>query len=260
MESNRFAAAQVLAAPSRVDLLHHLQRLGPTPISELATATNLHQNTVREHLARLIELDFVRREPEVRTTRGRPRMLYRATSAADALEDPRATERLERSIAQAAFTRALVEGFVGAAADAKGRAETAGASVGRSLPTAEVAPGPTATVTTAPGPAAPDADRELYALEAHLSSFGFDPELEADSLTFHLWRCPFLELAKERPQVVCSVHTGLAQGVLETAGGHLEVAELRPFVGPEHCTLTLRGRGQTADASATAGSEATAAS
>lgn len=234
MSRHRSAWARILASTSRVEIMHVLQDRGPSTIDVLVDATDLHPNTVREHLARLIEGDLVRSEPEKRTTRGRPRMTYRATSSADIRNDPEAASILERSIAQAALTEALVRGFSrDGAAD---RAREAGREVGRGLGQSGDAPEPDSR------------DRELLALSAHLDSFGFDPELERENLTYHLWRCPFKEMAQERPDVVCAVHAGLAQGVLDQAGGSLGVAELTPFVGPSHCTLRLIPRQADGDA------------
>lgn len=212
--------------------MHELQKRETSTIEVLADATELHPNTVREHLARLIEADLVRSEPEVRTTRGRPRIRYRATTSNDVHNDPVAARVLEQSIAQAALSEALIRGF--GDETAVGRAESAGRAVGQSLPLAEVPE---------------DSDRELLALSAHLDAFGFDPELDRDELTYHLWRCPFKVMAKERPEVVCSVHSGLAQGILDQAGGRYQVEALTPFVGPEHCTLQVAAKssGPTVD-------------
>lgn len=205
-------------------------------------------------------------EPEIRSTRGRPRIVYRATRAADVLHDPEALRRLERSIAQAALARALVRAFP--AEDRSGAATHAGREVGSRLPipapvpdfasdaigatdavgaTDGVGTSDPAGTTDATGPSdatgpTDAAGRQLLALEAHLDAFGFDPVLEQAASTFHLWRCPFLELARERPDVVCSVHAGLAQGVLDQSGDAYEVEALTPFVGPGHCTLALRRR------------------
>lgn len=209
--------------------MHELQKRETSTIDVLAEATELHPNTIREHLARLIEADLVRSEPEVRSTRGRPRIRYRATTTNDVHDDPVAARFLEQSIAQAALAEALIRGF--GEDTAVDRAETAGREVGQTLPLPQVAD---------------DADRELLALSAHLDSFGFDPELDREELTYHLWRCPFKAMAKERPEVVCSVHAGLAQGILDQAGGRYEVEALTPFVGPEHCTLALALRGEPA--------------
>jgi predicted ArsR family transcriptional regulator len=56
-------------------------------------------------------------------------------------------------------------------------------------------------------------------------------------------RCPFHDLAETHPEVICSLHHGLASGALEEIGGPLEVRALRPFVEPGLCVLELsKGR------------------
>jgi len=231
MSVRRTPAARTLASGSRVDLLHLLQDGGEHTIGELAAATGLHENTTREHLQRLVSDGFAQRTPERRTVRGRPRMVYRAVSADDLRTDPHAQRRIEESIARVALTRVLLEGYgreVGSptsAAQAAGRAMLDDPAL-RSV-AAQTAPGTT------------EADRQLDALEGHLERLGFDPELDRSQMAFHLYRCPFLDLAKARPEVVCNVHLGLAQGVLDAVPGPVGARELLPFVGPEHCVLQL---------------------
>lgn len=225
--------ASLLASRSRVELLNLLQRGGPSTIDVLTKATGLHANTVREHLTRLIEGGYVRGEPEVRTSRGRPRIIYRVTGAADVLTDPAASRKLEQAIAQATLSHALVHAFDDEA-QGPARAVAAGRTVGKSLPP------PAGLPRRGAARGQQRRSRELLALEAHLSSFGFDPEYDDAADTFHLWRCPFLELARERTEIVCAVHHGLAQGVLDQAGGGYDVEQLTPFVGPHHCTLSVR--------------------
>lgn len=203
---------RALSAGSRVALLHLLQTSGPLHLEDLVATTGLHANTVRGHLAVLCDVDLVRREPEVRTVRGRPRMVYRATSAQDVTDDPEAHRRLEDSIDQARRAALIV-------ADAWNDAVDAADGAGTAAP-----------------------DRDVLALEAHLDRVGFDPEYEASETTFHLWRCPFVELARELPDVVCRLHEGLAQRTLDAAGGGHDVVKLQPFVDPDHCTLALRPR------------------
>ena len=259
--TRRLPLEGTLAAASRVDLLHLLQRGGQHTVSDLARATGLHQNTTREHLARLVAEGFAVRTPEVRTVRGRPRMLYRAASPDDAREDPAAMRRLEQSIAQVALTRVLLEGFgrdLGSPAEAARNAGRALAAPGgllepplepwsRPVPDEAVLGGAVLddAVPTSPLPdeaADPDqaAARQLDALEGHLDRLGFDPARDDDRLRIDLWRCPFVELARQRPEVVCSVHLGLAAGVLATAGGPVTAHRLRPFVGRSHCVLELQ--------------------
>lgn len=227
MSVRRTPAARTLASGSRVDLLHLLQDGGEHTIGELAVATGLHENTTREHLQRLVSDGFAQRAPEHRTVRGRPRMVYRAVSADDLRSDPRAQSRIEESIARVALTRVLLEGY--------GRDEPSPASAARAAGRAMVV-----HQDVAQGPGTEGADRQLDALEGHLERLGFDPELDRSQLAFHLYRCPFLDLARARPEVVCNVHLGLAQGVLDAVPGPVAARELLPFVGPEHCVLQLR--------------------
>jgi predicted ArsR family transcriptional regulator len=230
MPVRRTPAARTLASGSRVDLLHLLQDGAEHTIGELAAVTGLHENTTREHLQRLVADGFAQRQPEHRSVRGRPRMVYRAVSADDVHADPAAQRRLEESIARVALTRVLLEGYghevtsPAEAAQAAGRALAVDPAL-RALP-------PAGSVTVG-------GDRQLDALEGHLDRLGFDPERDASQLAFHLYRCPFLDLARARSEVVCNVHLGLAQGVLDAVPGPTRTHRLLPFVGPEHCVLEL---------------------
>lgn len=231
MSVRRTPAARTLASGSRVDLLHLLQDGREHTIGELAEATGLHENTTREHLQRLVSDGFAQRTPERRTVRGRPRMVYRAVSAADLRTDPRAQDRIEESIARVALTRVLLEGYGREVGSPTSAAQAAGRALADDPALRSVPP------QSAPG--ASEADRQLDALEGHLERLGFDPELDRSQLAFHLYRCPFADLARSRPEIVCNVHLGLAQGVLEAVPGPVAARRLLPFVGPEHCVLLL---------------------
>ena len=100
-----------------------------------------------------------------------------------------------------------------------------------------------------PGRSAPGNDtdddpalRQLAELEAHLEDLRFAPEVEPDRSAIHLRHCPFLDIARANPDVVCSVHLGIARGVLARTDGPLRAERLDPFVGPEHCILHLAVR------------------
>ncbi len=84
--------------------------------------------------------------------------------------------------------------------------------------------------------------RQLAELEAHLDDLRFAPEVEPDGTAIHLHHCPFLDLARANTDVVCSVHLGIARGVLARSGGPLRADRLDPFIGPEHCILHLAVR------------------
>ena len=89
-------AVAALGSRSRVLLLHLLQRAGgDVAVEELARGAGVHVNTAREHLERLAASGFVERSTERRTTRGRPRVLYRcAARPAGAGLDERLRARL----------------------------------------------------------------------------------------------------------------------------------------------------------------------
>ena len=264
MVSRRVSAYRALASDKRVSMLHALQRSeGPLGVDELAAAVGLHVNTAREHLERLIDSGFVASEPELRTTRGRPRILYSAVERiAPATTDGWARDQL---------MRVLVAGYGRRLPSATGAAEDAGSVWGRSLkatrPDLAEHRGHRVVVDAVAHPAAPCPDlvcpdpdgvgashedcatpapveplaglAQLAALEAHFDDLGFEPEGDADRLEVHLHRCPFLDLAHERPEIVCSVHLGLARGVLAQEGGPLTAEWLEPFVEPQHCVLHL---------------------
>lgn len=229
-----------------MDLLDLLQRGGPQTVGELAELTGLHQNTTREHLQRLVTDGYVLREPEIRTVRGRPRMIYRIAEAQDVRSDPAAASRLEESIARAALTRVLLDGYGKQLDSPRRTAEEAGRALalrharrkpGRCRPECTDAEHDTSALS-----AEELAQRQVDAVDSHLDRLGFDPTLETEGaeLDFHLWRCPFLDLARERSEVVCSVHLGLVRGVLEATGGPVVATDLQPFVGPHHCVLRMR--------------------
>ncbi|WP_149205296.1 helix-turn-helix transcriptional regulator [Actinotalea subterranea] len=233
MTERRLSAYRALASESRVEILALLQQRGePVPVDEVASSVGLHVNTVREHLDRLVASGFVERQPEVRTTRGRPRMLYRSVDrAAAATIDARAREHL---------TRMLLEGYGRPLTSAGCAAEQAGEQWAEDFPRLCQAPVPDQALAPRDGTEPEALWVQLAALEQHFEDLGFAPEADAEQLEIHLRRCPFYDLARERTEVVCGVHLGLARGVLAHEGGPLRAESLEPFVGPRHCVLHLR--------------------
>lgn len=67
---------------------------------------------------------------------------------------------------------------------------------------------------------------------------GFAPRLVDDAAQRHLEldACPFRDLARAYPHIVCTVHLGLLRGALSRLRvPAAEQAGLRPFVEPELC-------------------------
>lgn len=79
-----------------------------------------------------------------------------------------------------------------------------------------------------------------------LRDWGYTPNLRTEdsgrSAEVELDRCPFLELAKTQPEVVCGVHRGLMRGTLAVFGEDDVELSLTPFVGPHRCLAHLTTR------------------
>jgi predicted ArsR family transcriptional regulator len=205
---------RALADPHRVEIAEALdEAVGALDATELAGRVGLHANTVRWHLGILEDAGLVRSRAERRATPGRPRRVWEPVPAArdDAGE--------HRALARALVS--VVAGFPDAAAGA----ETAGRAWGRRLGQE----------------AGQRSGRAVDRLVGILSERGFEPE--ADGLDVTMRRCPFADLARESPRVVCALHRGLVDGVLSEVGSKLAVAELAVFPRPDVCVLKLARRG-----------------
>lgn len=198
------------------------ERQGPVPVEDVAEGIGLHVNTTREHLDRLVASGFVVRTPEHRTTRGRPRMLYRSVdSAAAATVDSRARGHL---------VRVLLDGYGKPMESPVASAELAGIDWAAQL-------GCAGSVSVNDEDA--DAEEQVAALMRHLEDLGFEPELQADSMVMSLSHCPFADVPTDHKSVVCASHLGLARGVLQRHEGPLVVEALEPRGTGDHCTLRL---------------------
>lgn len=191
-----------ISSYSRVQILHLVQTRSERTISELCEATGLHANTVREHLQRLIEGGYVIQTSERRTTRGRPRTLYSAATGAPGASSPVAREKVAEAARRGDMLR-------------------------RILDEEESDLGCEATY-------------QLDALIDHLEESGFEPIIDEDELRVELTPCPHAASAAEHRPILCQVHLGLMQGVLNQAGGPIEAECVLASANPEECTVQLR--------------------
>ncbi|PPJ38385.1 transcriptional regulator [Nocardia nova] len=187
-------------------------------IIDIATHLRLHPNTVRFHLEALVENGQAERVELPRTGPGRPPQMFRAR----AVMNP-AGPRNYRLLAD------ILTAQLAGDPDPAARATEAGRAWGR-----RVAEGMDATARTA--------EHAVGELIRVLDEVGFDPESRA-AAPIRLRHCPFLDLAERRPSVVCRIHLGLMQGVLEGRAAPIEVDRLEPFAAPDLCLVHL-----TADA------------
>jgi predicted ArsR family transcriptional regulator len=182
----------------------------PLGVGAVRAVTGLSANAVRFHLQRLIDAGLVQSaaDPD-HAGPGRPAILYAATSQTEA--DPATSYRLLAAL----LARAV------------GRSATAGAAseAGRDWASA----------------IAPRGYRgePLQLVETLFQASGFAPRRAApvagdDVHTLELHQCPFLDLAVDQPEIVCSVHLGLVTGLLDEIGQprHVRVVPVLDGSGP----------------------------
>jgi predicted ArsR family transcriptional regulator len=184
---------QVLAQSTRARLFAALAELQtPATTADLAKRLGLHVNGVRRQLERLHDEGLVRRE-RARGHRGRPRDIWSVSGEAppglQTEEEPYL--ELARWLARAIPSR-------------PGRAEEiqeAGRRIGYDL--------------------APDQSGDPgAAFTGVLRRLGFqpsveeDPEREGGSLC-RLGKCPYAQSVKENPEIICALHRGITEGLLE---------------------------------------------
>jgi len=82
----------------------------------------------------------------------------------------------------------------------------------------------------------------LTRLDAVLDAVGFAQTRHEDQggAEMRIHHCPFIELARQRPDVVCTLHLGLLRGAAEELDAPVDVTDLRPFARPGVCIATLR--------------------
>lgn len=206
------------------------QAPGPWSIGDIAGRLSVHPNTVRYHLAALVEAGQVEQvEADRRTehTTGRPPLLFRLVQGMDRT-GPRRFQLL---------AELLAEGLA-SAPDGSARAVEAGRAWGRRR-AAATSEGETAT-SEGPGDSVP----RLVEL---LDETGFAPEQRGDGgrRQIGLRHCPFLELAQAGSAIVCPVHLGLMQGAMEAWRSPVGVDRLEPFVEPDLCLAHLTPAGSS---------------
>lgn len=195
----------------------------------MAEVLAVHPNTVRFHLDLLEAAGAVERSDLRSGGRGRPSAVYSATPVTAWLgrRDP------------VLLCRILIDGTAGRTAEGVGvDVQEAGRRWGKERSTG----------------AAPGAVRE--AISRHLDETGFEPMEEPGAdfgngqTRIALHNCAFADLVSTHQESVCSLHAGMLEGVREAVDVDQSwVVELRPFVEPFVCGVTVRGRGDAAGSS-----------
>jgi predicted ArsR family transcriptional regulator len=167
----------------------------PMDAADVAAAAGIHVTTARFHLDRLVESGEAEKTPLAGGTRGRPRVGYSAAAAVRA-EPARAT------------MVSVLADALGAASDGPARARAAGRAWADAL----------------------GGEGDLVGV---LERLGFAPAREERGI--RLRACPFLDAARVHPEIVCQVHRGIIERVVEPGAD----VRLVPFEGPSGCLVAL---------------------
>jgi predicted ArsR family transcriptional regulator len=191
----------------------------PLATAQIAEQLDLHPNTVRPHLERMREVGLLDVITDARGAVGRPQHRYSLAADAPALGlEPAAFPVLARMLLRLAATAGLP------AADAidagREHGAVAAARADRSVPCED-------------------------ALVLELATLGFDPETVADEdgVTIGFTRCPFEELARANPDLVCSLHRGLVEGFVEARRGG-EVVAFHDIADRTPCQVEIARSGR----------------
>jgi predicted ArsR family transcriptional regulator len=219
---------RVLGDNTRYAIYLELAR-SPRPLvtAEIADTLGLHPNTVRPHLERMREVGLLDVTTDARGEVGRPQ--HRYSLAADApslgLEPP---------------TMPVLARMVLAMAERLGASPADAVAVGENEGRARAA-------------RYDDAPSALEALVADLDRLGFDPIVtedgdedggdDPDSVTavVAFANCPFADLARAHPDLVCNLHRGLVAGFVAHMGD-AEVAEFCSLAHRTPCQVSLASR------------------
>ncbi|MCR6491066.1 metalloregulator ArsR/SmtB family transcription factor [Cellulomonas sp. P24] len=239
---------RVLSGVSRVAVLEALRTSAePLDVQAIADAVGLHPNTVRSHLDQLVDAGLAVRAAQLRTTPGRPRLLFRAVPPSTDVESEGAYRMLARVLASSidGQTRRTDDAAPGSVAAEAGR------RWGHQSVEVDVD-------STARSEADQDSGDHLDAvgrIVALLDEVGFAPRLREPSTAtaesqdpapgsvtatvIELHECPFRDVAVDHSDVVCGVHLGLIQGALDQMLTTPVSVRLEPFVSPRLCLAYL---------------------
>lgn len=212
-----------IPAPSRLEILKALGEntryaiylelaRSPRPLAtaEIAATLDLHANTVRPHLERMLKVGLLDQRIDNNGGVGRPQHLYSLAPDAPSLGlEPPAMPALARML----LSVAAEAGLDGNDATAAGRDQGARDAEGY-----------------------PEDSPCIEALMTQLEYLGFDPEATggADGVTIAFTHCPFRELAEANPDLVCGLHRGMVEGFVHGLGNG-QVGAFRTLVDRVPC-------------------------
>jgi len=181
-------------------------------VAAIVAGTGLHANTVRSHLALLVEMGLVEVVPEPRTRPGRPKLLYRAVPHGEPTDPYRA---LAAELAAAAGEPGMSPG------------EAAGRRLARQQ---------REKVLQAGGEVDPGTSVEM-AVEG-LEILGFTTTTDPLGDRLYLSTCPFADLARQ-DRAICRLHHEMLGGFFGELDAGVNVRRLDIFVKDDLCVAHL---------------------
>ena len=217
-ESKALEVHKALADDTRFRLYRYMGLVGrPVSIREISRRLSLHPNTLRPHLRRLDEAGLVTREVRKTASVGRPQTLY---SVRESEPDEGRDYRL------------LAEMLCGVVRTVKQLEQAR--ELARQWGTYLVTQG-----GPKPGVRLP-ARRNLALLQEAMAKAGFEPRFrrrQGSAVDVTLRDCPFRELADDHRDLVCTLHRGLIEGMLDGLKPPLAVKEFQAFAERNLCRL-----------------------
>jgi predicted ArsR family transcriptional regulator len=193
----------------------------PLSTMEVADSLELHPNTVRPHLERMRDVGLLEVEVDSQGTVGRPHHRYSLAAESPSLGlEPAAFRLLARLLASVAAVAGVDQELVASV----GRTE------GRSAGSARAAAGTQSC---------------LEALVDELADLGFDPAVGDDGAitTVAFTRCPFQELAGAFPELVCHLHRGIVEGLVQgVPNSEIVVGTFATLADRDPCRVELLSR------------------
>ena len=192
--------AKALGDPTRFRIFRYVFEVErPVSVAELTAYTQLNHNAVRQHLAVLASAGLVVEQVEERVRPGRPRLLYTSAPEVAGLWGMLSPYEYLATLLSEMLRTGVTPEEIGRSAGRRRAAELPGHSH----------------------------DDPLAVMEREVARRGFRPTVRkrGGSVELVLGRCPFESAAAINPDIVCSVHRGLAKGLAEGIGG-IDVADL----------------------------------
>ena len=191
----------------------------PRSTSDIAATLELHPNTVRPHLERMREIGLLHVDVDNQGTVGRPQ--HRYSIAADA-------PSLGLEPASFPLMAGLLANVAAACEPAAEEVAGAGRDHGRHVAIAH---------------AGEQGRDPVDAVNAEMAGMGFDPVRSGDgqTTTIAFSRCPFRSLAEAFPELVCHLHRGMIEGMVDVLEG-AKVTRFATLADRDPCQADLAVR------------------